>query len=154
MSTPMLCRDAGPADLPALSGLEAQFPGDRLSRRQLRHHLSSPRAALRVLEGPSGLLGYSLLLNRRGSALWRLYSLVVDASARGAGLGRILLLDAERHAAAAGAAALRLEVRADNQAAIALYLRAGYGERASKPGYYDDGVDARVLQRSLASDHP
>lgn len=154
MSTPLLCRDARPADLAALCELETQFPGDRLSRRQLRHHLSSPRAALRVLEGPTGLLGYSLLLHRQGSALWRLYSLVIDAGARGAGLGRTLLLDAQRQAAARGAAALRLEVRADNEAAIAMYRRAGYAECAGKPGYYDDGVDARVLQRSLVSDHP
>lgn len=134
-------RDAHPADLPALLAMEARFPGDRLSARQFRHHLANPRARFRVAVGDAGVLGYHLVLLRRGSVRARLYSIAVDEAARGQGLGRRLLADAEAQACAAGREGLRLEVRQDNPAANALYLAAGYRRLAALPGYYDDGGD-------------
>ena len=133
-------RDARPDDLPALLALEATFPGDRLSARQFRHHLANPRARLRVAVAGGRLLGYHLLLLRQGSAWARLYSIAVDPAARGQGLGRRLLADAERQAAAAGRTGLRLEVRQDNRAACALYEAAGFRRLAALPAYYDDGA--------------
>jgi len=134
-------RDARPEDLPDLLALEARFPGDRLSARQFRHHLGNPRARLRVLADGVGVQGYHLLLLRRGSRLARLYSIAVADAARGQGLGRRLLADAETQAQAAGCRGLRLEVRQDNPAANALYLAAGYRRLCALPGYYDDGAD-------------
>ncbi|HEU0152682.1 MAG TPA: ribosomal protein S18-alanine N-acetyltransferase [Arenimonas sp.] len=134
-------RPARATDLPALLALEAMFPGDRLSARQFRHHLASPRARWQVAEEDGRVLGYGLVLLRRGSARGRLYSLVVDPAARGRGLGRRLLQAAERDAAAAGCTGLTLEVRQDNAAANALYRRAGYDPVARLPDYYEDGAD-------------
>lgn len=142
-------RDARPADLPALLALEAGFPGDRLSARQFRHHLGNPRARLRIADAGGAVLGYHLLLLRRGSGLARLYSIAVDAAARGLGLGRRLLADAEAQARAAGRHGLRLEVRQDNAAANALYLAAGYRRLAALPAYYDDGADGWRYGREL-----
>lgn len=142
-------RTAHAADLPGLLALEARFPGDRLSARQFRHHLDSPRARLRVVADGQVLLGYHLLLTRAGSRWARLYSLAVEPAARGRGLGRILLADAERQARAAGCIGLRLEVRQDNVAANALYAAAGYRRLAALPGYYQDGGDGWRLQREL-----
>ncbi|ODS62672.1 MAG: hypothetical protein ABS41_09215 [Arenimonas sp. SCN 70-307] len=134
-------RDARPDDLPALLALEAGFPGDRLSARQFRHHLANPRARLRVAVAGGRLLGYHLLLFRKGSAWARLYSIAVDPAARGQGLGRRLLADAGRQARAAGRTGLRLEVRQDNHAAAALYEAAGYRRTATLPAYYQDGTN-------------
>lgn len=134
-------RDARPADLPALLALEARFPGDRLSARQFRHHLANPRARLRVAVGGEAVLGYHLVLLRQGSRRARLYSIAVDDAARGQGLGRRLLADAEAQARAAGRQGLRLEVRQDNVAANALYQAAGFQRLEALPGYYDDGGD-------------
>ncbi|TNJ33007.1 GNAT family N-acetyltransferase [Arenimonas terrae] len=142
-------RTARAADLPDLLALEARFPGDRLSARQFRHHLGNPRARLRVLPGASALLGYHLLLLRAGSGWARLYSLVVDPIARGRGLGRILLADAEAQARRAGCRGLRLEVRQDNVAANALYAAAGYRHLAALPAYYQDGGDGWRLVREF-----
>lgn len=142
-------RPARAADLPALLALEARFPGDRLSPRQFRHHLANPRARLRVAVGEGGLLGYHLLLLRRDSRWARLYSIAVDPAARGRGLGRVLLADAERQARRAGCSGLRLEVRQDNLAANALYAAAGYRRLASLPGYYQDGGDGWRLRREI-----
>ena len=145
-----MLRDARPDDLPALLALEAQFPGDRLSARQFRHHLRNPSAALRVLVAGGGLAGYTLVLVRRGTRQARLYSIAVDAAQRGRGHGETLLRDAEKIARRAGRAALRLEVRADNRAALSLYEKAGYRRFGVHPGYYDDGADAVRLEKALA----
>jgi ribosomal-protein-alanine N-acetyltransferase len=142
-------RAARAADLPDLLALEARFPGDRLSARQFRHHLDNPRARLRVLPGAGSLLGYHLVLTRAGSRWGRLYSLVVDPAARGRGLGRILLTDAEAQARRAGCRGLRLEVRQDNAAANALYAAAGYRRVAALPDYYEDGGDGWRLAREF-----
>lgn len=143
--TPRL-RDATPADLPALLALEARFPGDRVSARQFLHHMRSHSARLRVADDASG---YALVFLRRGSTLARLYSIAVDPAARGRGLGHALLADAERAARGAGADRLRLEVRVDNPAAIALYLSRGYEEFGRHVDYYDDGTDALRFERRL-----
>jgi [ribosomal protein S18]-alanine N-acetyltransferase len=132
-------RAARAADLPDLLALEARFPGDRLSARQFRHHLDNPRARLRVAVSAAGVAGYHLVLLRTGSAWARLYSIAVDPVLRGQGLGRRLLADAEVQARAAGCRGLRLEVRQDNAAAVALYEATGYQRRAALPAYYQDG---------------
>jgi [ribosomal protein S18]-alanine N-acetyltransferase len=147
---PPTLRDAQPDDLPRLLALEARFPGDRITSRQFLHHMRSHSARLRVadiLDHP--VSGYALVFLRRGSTLARLYSIAVDPAARGRGLGHVLLADAERAARAGGADRLRLEVRVENTAAIALYLARGYEEFARYIGYYDDGSDALRFERRL-----
>ena len=145
-----MLRTARPDDLPALLALEAQFPGDRLSARQMRHHLANPRAVMRVLAESGALLGYSLVLARAGSRRARLYSIAVERAARGRGLGAVLLRDAEVTARRRGHDRLGLEVRTDNRAAIALYEQAGYHRTGSLPAYYQDGQDGLRFEKSLA----
>lgn len=150
MSKPALVlRPATHADLPALLALEARFPGDRMSARQFRRHLRSVTARLHVAELEGVVRGASLLFFRAGSDGVRLYSLVVDAAARGHGLGQRLLVDAETAAHRRGCTRMRLEVRADNAVANALYQRAGYQQVARLPGYYEDGADGLRYQRTL-----
>jgi [ribosomal protein S18]-alanine N-acetyltransferase len=147
---PLRLRDATLQDLPALLLLEAGFPGDRLSRRQFRHHLQNANARLRLVEDEAGrVLGYALLLRRAGSAAARLYSLVVDPDARGRGIAGVLLRDAEGVASSAGLGALRLEVRVDNAAALALYRRHGFHDLGVRHGYYEDEGDALCLWKAL-----
>jgi len=143
-------RAAEARDLDALVELEnAVFASDRISRRSFREFLTSPRAILRVAEADGAIAGYSLVLSRRGTAAARLYSLAVDQSRRGAGLGRALLADAEAAAYAADRAVLRLEVGAGNAAAKALYKASGYREVARLPQYYEDGEDAVRMEKRL-----
>lgn len=149
MPSAIRLRDATAADLPALLALEAIFPGDRMNRRQLRRHLDSPRARLRVAAASPVLRGASLVFFRAGSTVARLYSLVVAPGARGNGLGARLLADTERGARARGCDRLRLEVRVDNARAIALYRRAGYVLRGRAAGYYEDGAEALRLEKRL-----
>jgi ribosomal-protein-alanine acetyltransferase len=143
-------RRARRGDHAALLALERRsFRGDRLSPRQLRRHLDNRRAWLAVAERNGAVLGDALLLFRAGSAIARLYSIAVAPEARGAGVGARLLRAAEAAARARGCRRLRLEVRADNAAAIALYEARGYRRFGRRPGYYDDGADAWRYQREL-----
>ncbi|MDP1697265.1 MAG: GNAT family N-acetyltransferase [Xanthomonadaceae bacterium] len=142
-------RPAHAEDLPALLALEAQFPGDRMTARQFRRHLHSASARFQVAQQGVAVIGASLLFFRSGSDSARLYSLIVAASARAQGIGARLLADAEQAARDRDCQWLRLEVRTDNTAAIALYQRAGYRVVGQRPGYYDDGAAALRMQRAL-----
>jgi len=144
-------RGATPADLDDLVALELQaFSGDRMSRVQYRRHLANPRAAVLVVDVPGeGLLGSALVFFRAGSTLARLYSIATAPAARGRGLGGKLLAAAEGAARARGCRALRLEVRVDNTAAMALYERAGYRQIGRYPAYYEDRGDAWRYEKPL-----
>ena len=144
-------RPAVATDITALLALEtAAFPGDRLSRASFRRLVGSDTAALLVAEFDDALAGYALVLFREGSHVARLYSVAVATHARGRGLGDALLTAAERAAIARSRDRLRLEVRADNTPAIALYRKRGYAEIARVAAYYDDGTDAMRFERDLA----
>ncbi|HKY94980.1 MAG TPA: GNAT family N-acetyltransferase [Kiloniellales bacterium] len=146
-------RRAEGRDLDGLVRLEQRcFDLDRLSRRSLRHFLMRGRSALLVTErGPGELAGYALVVFRRGSRVARLYSIAVDPAERRRGLGGRLLQAAEAAAAAAGASELRLEVRADNRAAIAAYENAGYERIGRYADYYEDRADALRLAKGLGA---
>ena len=77
-----------------------------------------------------------------------LMTLVVARSRRGRGRGRALLSLFEAEARRRGAAAAFLEVRADNDAARALYVAAGWAQVGLRPGYYD-GIDAALMRKPL-----
>lgn len=139
-------------DLPALLALEQRsFDHDRMSRRSFARLLAGDTALWRVADSPDGVLGYALVLFRRSSRIARLYSIAIDAGVRGRGLGRTLLQAAERSAADRGADRMRLEVRPDNTAAIALYQAAGYRSIGRYPAFYEDGSDALRLEKALSA---
>lgn len=143
-------RPAALADLDALVALENRcFDSDRLSRRSFHHLLTKGHAALSVAERDGLLLGYALVLFHGQTALARLYSLAVAPEARGQGVARRLLTVAEADALAEGCAVLRLEVRADNAEAIALYRSAGYRRFAVVPDYYADHETAERMEKLL-----
>ncbi|MFO8004503.1 peptidase C39 family protein, partial [Thioalkalivibrio sp.] len=146
-------REAGVQDVDALVALEqASFQGDRISRRQFRYLLTRGHARTLVApdHGGSDLLGYVMLLFSRGTSLARLYSIAVSEMARGMGLGRELVRAAEEVARKNGCADLRLEVRRDNSASLALFRGMGFREFGTIEDYYEDHMGALRLQKSLA----
>lgn len=145
-------RHAALSDVDALVALESRcFDGDRLSRRSFKRFCQAGPHTLRVVLADGAITGYSLILLRRGTSLARLYSLALAPEQRGQGLAGRLLQDAEACASAAGSVYLRLEVRKDNDAAIALYQRSGYHRFAQVAEYYDDGCDALRFEKRLTS---
>jgi ribosomal protein S18 acetylase RimI-like enzyme len=114
--------------------------------RQLRGDLRRP---LVVVERDGVVLGYALVALRSGSALARLYSIALVPEASGTGLGARLLDAVEQASADRGATVMRLEVRADNAAAIRLYERRGYRRFGLLSSYYEDGQDALRFEKRL-----
>lgn len=144
-------RGASPADLDAIAALEAAvFTGDRMSRRSLRRLLRRPSAVTLVAVAGGGIVGYAMLLFRRGSRVARLYSIARVPDASGRGIGEALLAAAERDAAERRAVEMRLEVRPDNDRARALYERSGYAVFGRAVDYYEDHSDALRMRKSLS----
>lgn len=135
-------RPARPADLDALLAIEnAAFSANRISRRQMKHHLSSPKARLWVFADEGGvpvayLLGFFHALRPP-----RLYSVAVAGGWRGRGLGEALVRRFLDEARKAGAGRAVLEVRADSPGSIHLYEKLGFVKTRRLPAYYEDGGD-------------
>jgi ribosomal-protein-alanine acetyltransferase len=143
-------RPARASDIDALLEVEKVcFETDRLSRRSFNYFLSRARAELFVAETQGIVLGYGLVLFHRGTALARLYSLAVLPEAQGQGIAHLLLEHSEETARAHDTVAIRLEVRADNDRAIALYTRQGYKPFQTLHHYYEDDGDAWRMQKPI-----
>lgn len=114
-----------------------------------------------ALDSLLGQAGVHLLARPDGFILIRVVAdeaevltLAVRPSARGRGLGTILVEGAVDLARAAGAGRLFLEVAEDNRPARALYGRLGFEAAGRRRGYYtrSDGTaqDALILSLSLS----
>ncbi|WP_430462185.1 GNAT family N-acetyltransferase/peptidase C39 family protein [Thalassolituus sp. LLYu03] len=151
----MTPRLADLADVPALSELEKQvFSGDCLSARHFRHFIRGEHSELWLLQEGAGILAYALVLFHRGTSLARLYSLAVMPAARGRGLGKQLLLWVEQRALERHVLFMRLEVRNDNPAAVALYEQQGYRRLKALKHYYEDGADGWRMEKHLRTVTP
>lgn len=137
-------------DIAALVAIEnASFPGDRLDRRRFRYLLTQANSVTFVDVNGAVLRGYILMLLRTGSRGARIYSVATHPAHLGCGVAARLLTAAEHWAAAHGCAEVRLEVRTDNAASLALFRKRGYVVFGRYGAYYHDGMDAMRLRRTL-----
>lgn len=141
-------RPATDDDLAAILALEEEGFPDPWSIETLAAELRFTGSFVLVAAAPRRpALGYASFRTVADEA--ELLRLSVASAARRRGLGRQLL--------EAGFAELRLrrlarcflEVRADNEPAIALYRRAGFEPSGERKGYYRDGSDALVYARAM-----
>ena len=137
-------------DIPRLVELEqVLFAGDAWSPETWWAELAGrPRREYVVLEGRSGIEGYAGV--DHGGDVADIMTVAVSPERRGRGLGDRLVDTVLDRARVRGAAAVMLEVRADNDPALALYRRHGFAEVSVRRRYYQPGdVDAVVLRRRL-----
>ena len=156
-------RRAGRDDLPALAALEREcFPDAPWSVAALRATVSDPdtialvaeETDARTSEPPQApaVLGWGAVLAAQGAGEADIMSVAVAEDARGQGVGRALLEELGRSAAARGAQSVFLEVRVDNPVAIRLYERAGFRPVGRRPRYYQPGdVDALLMRASAGA---
>jgi ribosomal-protein-alanine N-acetyltransferase len=126
------------------------FGTEAWSRASYRAELADTRNRYYVAaEGPDGeLLGWAGVLVIADAA--EIMTVGVVPSARRAGTGRRLLDALLADAVRRGAREVFLEVRADNDAARAMYRSAGFDEVGLRRGYYDAGrVDAVTMRKAL-----
>lgn len=150
MTSPIRLRPATENDIDALVALENRsFSTDQLAARNFRRFLRCGNCVLPVAMAGAALAGYALVLFRANSTSARIYSIAVNADFRGRGIGEQLLAAAEQGARAKGRDRMRLEVRPDNAAAIAMYEKNGYRRFGTFPAFYEDGTDALRLEKLL-----
>jgi len=138
-------------DVEALLPLERELFGPTAwTAEAFWSELAQPSRWYVAVEGEDGeLLGYAGLLVSAPDA--DVQTLAVAPAAQGRGLGARLLAALVDQAAARGATAVLLEVRADNPRAVSLYLRGGFEQIAVRRRYYQPGdVDALVMRHRLA----
>ena len=147
---PIRLRPAARDDLDAVVEIETRaFDQDIISRRSLRRFLTASSAVAIVAEYHGKVAGYAVVLFRPQSAAARLYSIAVDPDARGRGIGPALIAAAEEAALERDCVWLRLEVHEKNAPAIARYRKAGFRQHGERPGYYEDGGTALLLEKRL-----
>jgi ribosomal-protein-alanine N-acetyltransferase len=139
-------------DLEQAHGLEAAlFGSDAWTPGQFWSELARVPESRRYVAARRGqqLVGYAGLFVVGTEA--DVQTVAVAAAEQGRGTGRRLVSELIDLAAAAGARVLRLEVRADNDAARGLYVAAGFVANGRRRDYYGRGVDALLMSRPLRS---
>lgn len=147
-----MIRQATPDDIRSLLRLEEEcFSVDRLSQRSFRYLLTKANAVTFVEERDGEIAGYAMLLFNAGTSLARLYSIAVSPRFRRRDIGKALVAAAEEAARERDSVYIRLEVRKDNAASIALFEQAGYRRFGEYDDYYEDHMDAYRYERRLVS---
>jgi ribosomal-protein-alanine N-acetyltransferase len=137
-------------DLDAITKLECDsFPADQVSRRSLRAFLRAPHGPAIVATIDHQLAGYALVSLRKGARAARIYSIAVEGRFARRGVGLALLQACEKYARQHGRAVLTLEVRYDNQPAIALYEKSDFRQFGEHVDYYADGATALRYEKVL-----
>lgn len=139
-------------DLAALLEIEhASFPGNRLDRRRFRYLLGTAHGVILVDTAAAGgaVRGYILLLLRANSRVARVYSIATHPAHLKRGVADALLRAAERLALSLGRQRQRCEIRVDNAPSLALFARHGYHVFGRHLAYYEDGLDALRLEKTL-----
>lgn len=149
-------RGATPADigdLVAFENLVFAAEPHRITPRQWRElvrrapGLTTVAEAVEEQPGVSRLAGV-LVLAARGRTL-RILSLGTHPDWRRQGVAALLLRQAAAAAESAGLTRIRLEVRVDNRAAIALYAQHGFAIAGTLASYYGVGEDGVRMERTL-----
>ena len=113
-----------------------------------------PVADTWLLLGIAEARSAGFVLTRRVADEAELMLVAVDPAFRGRGYGRVLLDAAADEASHRGAATMFLEVRANNDVALALYNRAGFLTVGRRDNYYrgsrGERFDAITLRRPLS----
>ena len=141
-------RDMQTGDLTAVAAIEAASFGDAWPLSAFADLLTRSYARLRVAVDAAGAVcGYCVLL--RAADEGEIANIATHPARRGQGLGGRLLDDALAEADAGGAAAIFLEVRDSNVAALALYTGRGFVQVGRRRRYYQHPTeDALVMRRT------
>lgn len=149
-STNIKILKAKPKDINSLLILEKNsFSSDLISKRSFQHFIQTKSALFYVLKSDQLLIGYAIILVKKGSSLGRLYSIAIDSEFKGHGHGIFLLEELEKMAVKANVSYLRLEVDENNTAAINLYQKLGYVKFGVKPDYYETHANALCFEKNI-----
>ena len=140
-------RQAVEADLLAIQRIERESFPQPWPYEAFRRFLGED--GFLVCEAGGAVAGYVVAdsMPNYGRPLGHVKDIAVHPEYRGRGLGRLLLGRALGVLEADGASTVKLEVRAGNEPALALYREFGFEHRRTVHRYYADGEDALVMVR-------
>jgi len=150
MTTPDVTLGAlSPADAQRCAELEAQlFEGDDpWPAAAFNRELASPHNHYVAARVAGTLVGYAGIsrLGRTPPFEYEVHTIGVDPACQGRGIGRRML---EQLLAFADGGVVYLEVRTDNEGAIALYRSVGFEQVGLRRRYYRvSGADAYTMRR-------
>lgn len=134
-------------DIPAVMEIEAPvFAATAWTAAQFWGELARDDRAYYVAVDGEAVIAYGGLMARRPTA--DIQTLAVHPAYRRSGIGRDLVARLLADAVARECTEVLLEVRSDNDAAIALYESHGFDVIARRTGYYGPGEDALIMRRS------
>lgn len=129
-------------DAPAARAILLQSPEASIwSEESLLQSTSGGIALVAELDG--SFVG--ILVGRVAADEFEIQNLAVGKALRRRGIATQLVNKAVATARSAGAKQVYIEVRASNQAAIALYTRVGFRECGRRAAYYRDPIEDAVL---------
>ena len=152
VSLTMRPEQLGLDDLPDLVALEGEGQPHPWSKAQLHDALVDERAHVLGMKAHAVLQGFAIFYRLPFEA--ELQAITVAPQARRQGIASALLAHGIAQARAWNSERLLLEVRASNQAAIAVYRRAGFLQDGVRRGYYRNGAgreDAWLMSLPLAA---
>jgi ribosomal-protein-alanine N-acetyltransferase len=146
----MTIRKAQKSDVSSLYALEGELflpQNYPLSRGSFSYHVKNNLLYIAEVDGK--MAGYILVLIKRRNA--KLYSLGVSRAYRNRKISQKLLGFIFQELLSLGFNALLLEVRTDNEAAIALYKKMGFSELKKLKAFYRDGCDAYLMRLEMSN---
>lgn len=145
-------REYRPEDFDVLWRIDQECfpPGIAYSKQELKAYIRSRGTFTLVATDSEKGKPAGFIVVHAGAA-GHIVTIDVIASARRGGVGTMLMNAAEERLRTAGVRSLGLETAVDNVSALAFYKRHGFSVVRTWPRYYSNGVDALVLQKSLAA---
>lgn len=141
-------RQARTEDLLRVAWLEDAAFADPWPFDLLAYEFGHPRGFLLVAswddEPPSGYVAF-----RHGGGEAEMLRLAVDPHVRRRGLARTLVEHGLQRLRQEGVQSCHLEVRMDNEGAIAFYQALGFERSGRRRNYYRDGTDALLYSLAL-----
>lgn len=146
---PALCiRQASVEDLPRVAWLEEAAMTDPWPYDLLAYEFGHPRGFLLIAEW-DGAPGAGYVSFRHGGGEAELLRLAVDPAERRRGIARSLIESGLERLRKERVQACFLEVRRDNEPAIACYTALGFQRAGRRKAYYRDGTDALIYSLAL-----
>lgn len=140
-------RPLHPSDLPQVIDLEARSFAHPWSPELVAREMEQEQSLILVVLAEGKVVGFAIVWVILDEI--HVLNVAVEPGLRRRGIGGLLLRELMERGRQGGMEVVHLEVRAGNEAAIALYRSLGFEEAGMRKGYYADGEDALVMQRSL-----
>ncbi len=123
----VVLRNASKNDVNEIYALEQRcFEQDAFSIRQFSYLVGKANSEFVVVCQKNIIVAYLIILKRKNSKQYRIYSIAIAPEARGLGMGKMLMEYAEKISHKEGIKKISLEVSEKNTVAINLYKSQNY----------------------------